>query len=40
MEIINAKYTTQKSTLFYDGDPHQTKKNMEKQCPPEKNIEN
>ncbi len=30
MEIRNAKYTTQKSTWFYEGDSHQIKKNMQK----------
>ena len=34
MEIRNAKYTTQKSTLFYDGDPHQIKRTCKKKCPP------
>ncbi len=33
MEIRNVKYTTQKSTLFYDGDPHKIKKTCQKKCP-------
>ncbi len=34
MEIRNAKYTTQKGTLFYNGDSHQIKKKHVKKMPP------
>jgi hypothetical protein len=30
MEIKSAKYTTQKSTIFYDGNSHQIKKHGKK----------
>jgi hypothetical protein len=33
IEIRNAKYTTQKSTLFYVGDPHKIKKTCKKNAP-------